>query len=384
MRPGPVGVSDERPARAARRRRGGLGPRELRAVGLSMVVAALLTLLTILTFYHLPRYDLAAEPLLDNLDFRDGFRGWDTLGLITLDEGELGRAILQNRKPDHPVYLRRAIELPKGRKSLLVSAEVASERVRSGEEAWQTARIYLVQEAPNGTWLWNQPNQLVHLVGDSRRHRVAKIFEIPGTIDRALLGIELAYATGQFEIANLQVALVDELPLFRLVATLLVAAWCLLVAWVVWRVMGGVRSRKVRGLILATVALLVAGTFMPSTVRQHIIDSFAAGFGLDFIAPDTLGHAAVFALLALLVRGGRRRDPLLLHLSCWVLVGAALEALQLLTADRTPSARDWFADAMGAAIGLALAELGFWLERRLRPPKKPRPERPPPFSQRPL
>ena len=375
FRRAPDDAADARRARRRKRHRGP-GYRQLRAAGLTLLAATLLILLTILTFAHLPRYEPAGATLTDNLDFRDGFRGWETAGIITLDEVELGRVILQNRDPERSVYLRRTIELPPGRTAVLLSAEVASTQVQPGEEPWQTARIYLVQETRAGEWVWNQPNRLVELVGDSRRHRVAHVFEIPATIDRVMLGIELPYATGQFAIANLRLAVVDELPGFRLAATLLVAAWCLLGAWVVERVMRGLRSPKLRVLLGATATLLALGAFMPSTIRQHVIDSFASGLGLDAVSPDALGHAVAFAVLALLVRSGRRHDPLLLHLGGWLLAGAAIEVLQLLTADRSPEASDWFADAAGAVLGLTLAEIGFRLERWLAPPKKPRPERP--------
>lgn len=375
FRRAPDDAADARPARRRRRRREP-GERQLRAAARTLLATALLMLLTIATFAYLPRYELPGEPLIDNLDFQDGFRGWETAGIITLDEVELGRAILQNRNPERAVYLRRTIELPPGRTAVLLSADVASTQVRRGEEPWQTARIYLVQETRAGEWVWNQPNRLVELVGDSRRHHVAHVFEIPATIDRVMLGIELPYATGQFAIADLRLAVVDELPGFRLAATLLVAGWSLLGAWVVWRVMSGLRSPKVRVLLGATATLLALGAFMPSTIRQHVIDSFGSGLGLDTVSPDTLGHAVAFALLALLVRSGRRHDPLLLHLAGWLLAGAALEVLQLLTADRSPEASDWFADAAGAVLGLTLAEIGFRLERWLAPPKKPRPERP--------
>ena len=88
-----------------------------------------------------------------------------------------------------------------------------------------------------------------------------------------------------------------------------------------------------------TLALLAGGVFMPSVVRQEIIDSLASGFGLRLADPDAFGHALAFALLALLVRSGRPRDPLLLHLACWLLVGAATEVLQLFTPDRDAAGR---------------------------------------------
>jgi VanZ family protein len=49
--------------------------------------------------------------------------------------------------------------------------------------------------------------------------------------------------------------------------------------------------------------------------------------------------------------------------------------VQLFTPDRDPEFGDWLLDAIGASLGLLIAELGLRLQRRLRPlglrPKKP-------------
>jgi VanZ family protein len=107
-------------------------------------------------------------------------------------------------------------------------------------------------------------------------------------------------------------------------------------------------------------------------VRQELIEGLATGFGLDLPDPDAFGHALVFGLLALLVRVGRPRDPLLLHLSCWLLLAAVTEVLQLFTPDRDPEAGDWLMDALGTTAGLLLAELGLWLQRRLESARRRR------------
>jgi hypothetical protein len=350
------------------------GPRQLRAIGHAVLAAAVLSLLTILTFTTLPRYQMPGEPWLDNLDFQHGFEGWETSGIVTLSEDQMGLVHLQNRNPEEPVYLRRILDLPPGGTTLHVAASVAAEQVVRGDEAWHTARIYLVQIAPNGDFLWNLPFKLVDVVGTVSPQRVTEIFEIRGSIDQAMLGIELAYATGQFQVGDITINLLEELPSFRLMATLLVAGWSLLVAWVGWQVLHSMPGQRHRTLLLITLVVLVAGLFMPSTLRHEILNQLTIGIGIGFMSPGALGHLVVFAILALLVRTGRPHDPLLLHISCWVLVAAVTEILQLFTVDRDTSAADWLANVAGASIGLALAELGRAIERRLTPPSKPRPD----------
>lgn len=352
-----------------------LDPDHLWTIGLAVLIAVGLTILTIVTFIYLPRYDLPGEPYIDNADFRDGFAGWDIGGIVTLDEVEVGLARLQSNNPDDEVFLRRRIDVPPGQTSLLLSADVATNQVRRGEEPWQSARIYLVQLADDGTRLWDRPHLLVELVGTAPRHHVEEIFEIPASVDRVLLGIELPFATGQFEIADLRLALLDELPVFRLATSLLVAAWCILAVWTGRNVLSAIPAAKLRTLVLLALGLTAAAMVVPADARRHVIDSLATGFGLTAVDPDTLGHAAIFLILALLVRCGRPRDPLILHLSCWFLVGAATEVLQLLTGHgQAPLVSEWIGDAVGAALGLLLAEIGLRLERLLAPRRRPRPD----------
>jgi len=214
---------DARHGRRARRRK--LRAGTLRAIARVVMAAVLLALATLLTFAYLPRYQEDGRPILDNADFRDGFRGWQIEGLVTLDESELGHAVLQNRDPAQAVYLRRSIGLPAGRSYLRLGADIATSRVTRGAEPWQTARVYLVQQTGEGEQLWNQANELISLIGTTSRQHYETVFEVPGTIPDAALGIELAYATGRMEIADLELALVDERPTFRLAATLLICAW---------------------------------------------------------------------------------------------------------------------------------------------------------------
>ena len=349
-----------------------LSERQLRRILLTMAATALLAVVTVLAFTALPRFEQPGERWLANMDFRHGFEGWQTNGIITLDETELGHVTLQNRNPDQSVYLRRLIELPPGRTYLKVSADVASRQAGRGESSWHTARVYAVQRTAEGRYLWDRPYLLTELVGTAGRHHVARIFEIGASVPYVLLSIELPSVTGMLQVANLKVERLEELPLFRLVATLIVAAWCLLGAWVLHHVVGAIRPAKIRVLLLLTVLVMAAGLFMPTTLRQALIDGLAGGFGIGGVDPDTLGHAVGFTALAFLVRCGRAGDPLLVHAGGWLLVALASEVLQIFTPDRDPTAADWLADSIGAGLGLVLAEGGLKLDRIFGQPRRKR------------
>ena len=165
------------------------------------------------------------------------------------------------------------------------------------------------------------------------------------------LGIELPFISGRMDVANLGLAIVDERTPFRLAAALLVCGWSLLAFRVASGIYLSIRMPLVRHWLVGVLTVLVAGLFVPALLRQQLIDRLALGFGLRLADPDAFGHALVFGLLALLVRIGRPRVPLLVHLSCWLLVGAVVEVLQLFTPDRSPEAGDWLIGAIGTCVG---------------------------------
>jgi hypothetical protein len=366
-------------AAAARRRTGWRrwldGVRRWRMVVLAITTTLALILGTIVTFLDLPRYQLPGQPILDNADFGAGFRGWQVEGLVSLDESEPGAARLQNRDPEASAFLRRTIDLPPGRTSLRLAIDLATTGVTPGDASWKAARVYLVQKTADGRYDWNRPHMLAVVAGTTSRQRYEGIFEMPGTVPRAMLGIELAYATGSMRIADLELAQLEEQPTFRLAASVLVAGWSLLGFWAVESVYRSIRSSMIRSWLLATAGVLAASLLMPSLLRQALIDGLGRGLGFELANPDAVGHGLVFGLLALLLRCGRSRDPLGLHLACWLLLAMATEIVQLFTPDRDPELGDWLVDAIGASLGLLVAEIGLRLQRRLRPlgpgPKRP-------------
>lgn len=353
-----------------------LGEQQFRRVAATILATLFLIVLTVLLFTVLPRYSSPGQPLVENLDFEHGFRGWSANGIVTLEEAEPGRATLRNLDPDEAVYLRRLVELPPGRTHLLVGAEIAAHEVEPGEEPWHRARVYLIQRTDDGTYLWAQPHEVVQLAGSVERHHVERVIQIGASVPEVMLGIELAYATGMLQVAGLRLEQVDERPSFRLAATLVVAGWSLLIAWTTIGAIHSIRRPKVRQFMLLTLVLPFALLLLPAGMRQALIDGALAGFGLDGMAPDTLGHLLIFASLAFLMRCGRPGDPVLLHLAGWLLAVVSFELLQIFTADREPGLAAWFADASGIVIGIVMAKVVIAIDRLLEMPSKKRKKKP--------
>ncbi len=339
-----IGKCSEHSGRLSRTRR--------RAVRLTLLATLLLIGLTIAAFAFLPRYQPSGVPLLPAPVFASGLAGWQVQGEVRRNDAGV---ILENRDPAKTVYLRRIIELPPGRRAVRLRAEVATRGVRPGDDPWETARIYLAQLDPAGRPDWNQPHNMIRLAGDNPKRAHVEVFDIPEEVDRVLLSLSLTNATGRLEVAGLDLLVVEETPLFRLAGAILVGGWCLLTLYVAISVYRSIGSVRIRVWLVAMFAMLVFGVFMSAALRQQMIDNLASGLGFDLANPDALGHGFIFMMLAFLVRVGRPRDPLWLHLISWLLVGVSSEVLQLFTADRVTSVDDFSMDVIGVAIGLALA-----------------------------
>ena len=350
------------------RRSGGLSRSRRRAVRLVQLATLLMIGLTIAAFAFLPRFQPSGAPLLPAPVFEPDLAGWQVQGAVRWD-GARG-VILENRDPARTVYLRRIVELPSGRRAVRLRADVATQGVRPGDAPWETARIYLAQLDPAGRPNWNQPHNMVRLAGDHPTRTRVRVFDIPEAVDRALLSVSLTNATGRLEVGGLELLVVEETPLFRLVGAMLVGGWSLLMLYVVLSVYRSIGSTRVRVWLVVMFAMLVFGLFMSAALRQQMIDNLASGLGFNLANPDALGHGFVFMMLAFLVRVGRPRDPLWLHLMSWLLVGVSSEVLQLFTADRVTSIDDFSMDVIGVMAGLALAAIlpGMlrWLEPRRR------------------
>lgn len=313
--------------------------------------------LTITTFLFLPRYQPVGESLLADPVFKTSLGTWQMEGAVNLDPSEPDRVILENRNPRGRTYLRQVIALPSGRKLVRLKAEVKAEGVVSGDEPWETARIYLVQFDASGAPDWTHPHNLFQLAGTTGVRNYSRVFPVPASVGRVRLSLDLTNATGRMTVGKLDLVVVEERPIFRSVAACLIGAWSLLALYAAIAVFRSLQSRRLRLWLGTLLSVFVVGLLIPAAVRQQIVDVLAVLLGVDLTNRDAIGHGVMFAILACLMRIGRPRDPFLLHLAAWLLIGVASEVLQLFTLGREPSLGDLSMDGIGILLGLALAEI---------------------------
>jgi len=324
-------------------------------VGLAL--SSLIVLMTAVTFFLLPRYEIVGDPLIEDPIFATGLDGWTQSGLIVPYADEPGRIVLESFDPDERTHLIRDIDLPPGDVLLELSASVQGEDVVPGAEVWDRARIYLAQLSPDGQPVWKENHLLFDLDGTTDVRNYRQTFEMPAEITRARLGIELKNATGRLIVSNLEIKPVARTKLFIATVSGLLAAWTILVLYVGIKTFRGIESRAIKLALGGASILTIIALMLPGGIHDISTNQIADQLGIGFLDLDIVGHAVMFALLAFLVRMGRPADPLWLHIGAWILIAIASEVLQLFTVGRDPSIEDLLVDGVGFTIGLALAEI---------------------------
>ncbi|MGI9437721.1 MAG: VanZ family protein, partial [Geminicoccaceae bacterium] len=322
----------------------------------AVVATVTMITVTILVFQLLPRYQQIGDALLTDPPFPIGFDGWQQEGFVELDPTSPDHVVLENDDPAGRAFLRRVIPLPPGPSLVLLRADVETERVRSGTELWQRARVYLARLDADGDPPWSEPHHLFRLRGNKSPRRFTQIFEMPDQVSQALLSINLTNATGRMTVGNLELSVVEEQATFRMVKFALIGAWGLLLLAVAVATFRSIPSMEIRLWLGGMAGLFLVALLLPGEIRNQLLAGLPLLSSLGISDPDVIGHAVVFAIMAGLVRWGRPKDPFWLHVALWVLVGIATEVLQLFTLGREASVVDFAVDMGGMLLGLTLAE----------------------------
>jgi len=327
-------------------------------IGMLILFGVILVVLTAATFTLMPRYQILGEPLLTEAAFEEGLLGWDQAGQISQDPDRPTRVTLESTDPDERTFLVRDIDLPAGDTLLVLRAQVQGENIQPGLEFWEQGRIYLGQLSAGGEVLWQEDHNLFLMNGTTDLRNYSRAFSVSEEIQFARLGIELKNATGRMTVSSFSLEAAERPLPFLIVAGILILAWSTLLFYAAARTLKGIQSTPIRLWLGATVILSIFALMLPGYFYEAQLQQIADRFGLENLSFDGIGHAAMFAILAFLVRLGRPQNPLWLHAGIWVFIGVASEMLQLFSVDREPSVIDLGLDGIGILIGLALAEVG--------------------------
>ncbi|MEZ5930502.1 MAG: VanZ family protein [Alphaproteobacteria bacterium] len=346
-----------RPLAKKRRRTADSGRRHWIRRASILAVSALLTALTAAIFLLMPRYQPVGDPLIADPAFAGGAADWRHEGLISWDADDPSKVTLERINLSARTFLTKDIALPPGDNLLILRAQVQGENIVPGPEDWDQARAYLGQVTAGGDVKWEEDHILFLLNGSTELRNYSRAYSIPEEIRTVRLGIELKDATGSMTIHHLRLDVAERPTAFLVAAGFLLVGWGLLVPYVAYRTFRGISSTRIRIALGVACVLSAIGLLVPGFVYEGGVKELGHSLGFETLDLDPVGHGVIFTLLPLLVRLGRRSEPVWLHAGAWLLIGVASEVLQLFSVDREPSFEDLALDSVAILVGLTLAEI---------------------------
>lgn len=349
---------------------------------ISAIVA--LTLVTLLAFQFYPQYRVSAEPAFSSQ--QEGFSAWQKSGVDRLFTITEDSASITLDRPGYNARLIRTVTPPFSEGPVHLRAQISSTNLRKGEETWHTGALVLVREDEAGKRIGSYT--LFPLNGTHDWRAVEAFVDIPAPTARLSVVARMLESQGMFSIRDVSLTPAKAQPGFPFMHAGLIALWAI-VGLVI--LIGLVRRHRVNAplLVLGLIAALtLAGTLMPKenvvglddgissylpagtlTALSTVIDTALAGYLADSSqAISKFGHWLAFFSLTAVALLMLRATPVWLILLAGLAVAAATEALQLLTAARTPHVIDVLIDASGMLMALALVlPLRWWLQRRGQP-----------------
>lgn len=344
----------------------------------TLIVA--LSLLTVGFFEFFPRFEPSGPELLRNGDFISGLEGWTARGGENTARTSFGTLTVENRDPSRSVDVRQVIPLAQHQGTWLLSARISTENVIPGAKSWHTARVILVGRTAAGKSLWRGVEHvLVPLAGNTAWRDFSAVFKIPDMATEVMVGMQLLRATGIMRVRNLRLTPVEQRTAFSVVASILLAAWALALAWVGKSLLSGTKFTVAHGAIGLVGLAIAAGALMPGTVKQEFLEFAWGGYeelraalpaglggieGFKWGEPEFLqvnssqvGHFALFFVLGLVVRLARLKDPIIHQFLGLLLFGAVIEVLQYYSIGRRPTLEDWVFDAGGIILAFIVSPI---------------------------
>ncbi len=323
---------------------------------------------TIAFFMLYDRYQVVGPQLLGNPDFNQGLEGWEQAGRGRV-EVQAGGVILEVREPGSGVALRQTLSEPGRFRLLRLSGELEARAIHPGPRFWQQGRLVLVSLNDKQRML-PVPHLVADLAGNRAWATYRQVFSVPRRATELQVRLQLIGATGRLAVRWVGLHEVEERPGYRWYRSLGLALWSVALVWLVWPYRNRLRFDRAHLLLYLAVLGVFVGTLMPVELKQPMEKQMIAV--LNSLLPvlehrltsDSInksGHFLFFAMLAFgAVRVGVGQRPWGIGMGL-VLLAALSEVLQFFVEGRRPRLTDLLVDALGIALGMALA--AYWHHR---------------------
>lgn len=348
-------------------------------IGIERIVILLLIFATLFLFTTAPRYQIDSENLIDNSDFKLGFKNWVTSSNCGKLAETAGTVLLENQAAPCTIFLRQHLPLPQDASQLILAAEVFTHNALPGKLSWQRARLSLVGIDNEEKKMWHHPHMIKLPVSSAGWRQVSQVFSIPDDAVKLVVGLEIMETTGTLSVRNITLSRASENSWFPYAAHTLLIFWGVAFLWLAANSLQLFHNKKMQVLFLLVSGAIIIGCMIPGKVRDLIVDQakksvkhvnsmLAEPYSFSFAAiqesqtnlslsQDIAGHFFLFAVLAFLCRIGLPKGRFLMQYFTLALFAASTEVLQFFIPDRKPTFFDWFLDLNGLLLGFLLAEL---------------------------
>jgi VanZ family protein len=261
----------------------------------------------------------------------------------------------------------------KPRTLLKFSADVKHDNVMAGKKPWNEARLILVQN-DGKKYRWDLSHIVTSLTGTGDWENYYQYFYIIRETQETHVAVELNRSTGAVQVKNIQLYPIEETRTYWWMKSIILVSWGVFLLMLVGScLLAAKESLFSRALLAAAFISIVIGTSLPGYIKDSLSYTVETQLDLDHpefktIIPWDLSdvwHVGVFFLLGL-VLGLMLKKQSLIHTTLIILMMAGgTEIMQLYIAGRSPQVSDFFIDAAGGIVGIALIRL-FSLQRRSR------------------
>jgi len=347
-------------------------------------VVIVLLFATISLFKSVQRYQPTGPELLRNNNFEKGLVGWSRRGgegTINIASGVIA---LKNLDASQSVEILQVLDEFPEQKSLLMTAEISTENLKTGSKYWHYARVDLFARNAQGKYLYKKPHNLARIMESIKWKQFSNVFNVADNVSELVVKAQLARSTGIMRVRNLSLLPVTTRYAFTLAKNILLVIWCVALVWIAIPAVSGIGFNMATGslcfvVLTISVAILIPDSaidkfqntiptaypeFLPTlSIDDKLIGEMGqnkleylrelAAKGIHFLLFFAASLVAQFAWP--LSHGATRFIYL-------IIFAAVTEVLQFFAIGRSPSLEDWLINASGILLAFTL----LWVFNRIR------------------
>lgn len=321
-----------------------------------IILFIVLAVLAILCHTYVVRYENTGPEMLTN--------NWRINASIgTRGEAQENRLFLFSSAPDKSVNIHQDILPFEAGTILRLSADMRCETVMAGEKSWNRARLLLVQNDEK-TDRWDFPHGVATIDGTKDWESYRAEFTVQPETRHLRVLAQLSRCSGTFSLKNIHLYPVIQTQAYGWVQKGILLLWGMFGVFLLGSCFLISKNAAVLRVLLAiSLIIIVIGTSMPSEIRNQVSQEINEQLEensavMEHVLPENIpkiGHFVFFALFGTLLAFMLQQASFFVVLVHILMVAGATELAQFFIDGRTPLYADFFIDAAGGFLGMAMA-----------------------------